>query len=510
MNGSQDTSVNDPSGQNAQNRHTNGPRMPAVILTRDVSGMMSGQGIDGTTGAAQNGALGPTVTKALQDVLGWKFTAGDSKGFVSALNRSFELTEFEGHVRSKWIPQGVAVQDDLAGGIAGAQASLYAMAKTVLDQTLPLLSGLRTLRPDADDAYVTVVRQLVQSQLTELVNELGFQGGPRVVRVDQYFHMLMGVHIDGNGTEAASDGDIPNDPDHVRGTLGSMRDEMGLRTTPQARFRSYINTVEDEQNVTNFRVIVDYVGAILNSWLNSAHFFATLKTPFLGTQLVWISRQLGVVSEAVDEIRFLLDANLVGPAERETMWLYNLTFTQRDGSQGTLPDISLEALLSWIQTFVRKEAPDIIRNGGRLGIGVDIERMIHQLSHYARALVVHSQGDADFRLNNERVRPALRKLAAQLHELARMAAPVGIKRPPDLPGLPKLLDKPDGTQSQDTAETTPAQDQAAAAKPRVKPVAAKVRAKPATQAKPATRAKRGGRARAAAKSRPVSKRSKRR
>src|SRR5438128_818505 len=104
-----------------------GHREPAVMLTRDVTGVMSGPGLDAPSGPAQPGALGPVVTRALQEVLGWKINAGDSKGFVNALNRSIELNEFEGHIQYKWVQRGIAVQDDLSGGVAGAQASIYAM-----------------------------------------------------------------------------------------------------------------------------------------------------------------------------------------------------------------------------------------------------------------------------------------------------------------------------------------------------------------------------------------------
>ncbi len=118
-----------------------GFREPAVFLTRDVTGTLSGPGVDSSTGPSQPGALGPVVTKALQDVLGWKIS-GDSKGFMNALNRSFDLKDFEGVVQATWIPRGIAVLDELSGGVAGAQASIYAMARTMLDQSLPLLDGL--------------------------------------------------------------------------------------------------------------------------------------------------------------------------------------------------------------------------------------------------------------------------------------------------------------------------------------------------------------------------------
>src|ERR1700682_3571648 len=112
---------------------------PYAILTRDVGGGISAPSSDGSSGA-RGGGLGPVVTKALQDVLGWKINSGDSKGFVNALNQSFQLTQSEGVVWSKWTPRSSPIQTALSGGISGAQASIYTMAKTILDQALPLVA----------------------------------------------------------------------------------------------------------------------------------------------------------------------------------------------------------------------------------------------------------------------------------------------------------------------------------------------------------------------------------
>jgi hypothetical protein len=395
---------------------------PYAVLTRDIGGGISGTDRSG-------GTLGDVATKALQDVLGWKINAGDSTGFAKALNQAFQLSMFEGVVQWKWTPRSYAVQTDLAGGIAGAQASIYTMAKTILDQTLPLLAGLRPLKPDSDVEYVTVMQQLAKNQMTELVAELGKVGGPRVVRVNQYFQMLIGVTVETDIADQNGSMNIIVDPDLVEGTLGSLRDEMGLRAVAGTDRPSYVNSVSDEQDVTNFRIIVDYINAILNSWTNSIRFFLTMKSPFLGTQLVWIQRQLGVVNEAVEEVRFVMDSVFVGPAERETIWLTNLV----DEKNCKLPDITLEALLSWIQSFVTNEGPDIIQAGGKFAIGEDFQQMVHQLHRYTYALIHFAKHSHDTAVGTKRVEVALKKLSKQLHELCEMTRPVEITELPDSP-----------------------------------------------------------------------------
>src|SRR5215472_15022629 len=122
-------------------------------------------------GTGTGAPLGQIVNKAVSEVLGWKVKAGDTKGFLGALNQSFTLTEVEGHIESKWTPRTYAVQTDLAGGITGAQASVYSRGKEALDQSLPLLDGLYTLEPEADQEDVVALKAVVKSQFSELVNE---------------------------------------------------------------------------------------------------------------------------------------------------------------------------------------------------------------------------------------------------------------------------------------------------------------------------------------------------
>ncbi|HUN43793.1 MAG TPA: hypothetical protein VMU81_26160 [Acetobacteraceae bacterium] len=404
--------------------------------------------------AAGGSPLGMKVTRALQDVLGWKLKAGDATGFLGALNQSFQVSLVEGHAASKWTPRSYVVQSDLSGGITGAQASVYTMANTLLGQMLPLVDGLYALDPAADQEYVTALKQLATSQLTNLGQEIGYLGGPRVMRVHQYFQMLLGGTVSltmppvGGPPSAASVALVPTpavppppytpppyapgppapgfytDPDQVMGTLGDLRDLLGLRQNPGAGVvTSYINTIDDETNVTNFRIIVDYANSLWNAWQNSIQFFITTSTPFLGTQLVIISRQLGVISEIVDEVRFVLDSVFIGPQERQTA-LLNLALL---GGQFTnLPPIFLEDLLSWTQAFVTEEAPAVIQSGGKFGLGEDFCAMIWQLSQqiYGAYQYAYQMGTPPG-INTVRVLTSMQKLAGEMYELYTLAYPVG-------------------------------------------------------------------------------------
>ena len=71
------------------------------------------------------------------------------------------------------------------------QASLYAAAKEALDKSLPLLDGLPPSNPDANLEQVAAIKTAVKNHLNDLVNEIGFVGGPKTARVNQYFGLLL-------------------------------------------------------------------------------------------------------------------------------------------------------------------------------------------------------------------------------------------------------------------------------------------------------------------------------
>jgi hypothetical protein len=463
-----------------------GPTPAYPILTEELgyppSPSSGGGATSRTGGAGRNGALGPIVNKAIQDALGWKIKPGDATGFIGALNQSFQLKTVEGAVVSTWTPRSYVVQSDLSGGVTGAQASIYTMAKTLVDRMLQLIDGLYPLDPAANLEDVAAVKDVVTSQLTNLSSEFGYLGGPRVLRVQQYLSLLLGVAPQvnyaaglnspavGNPTLQTPDptsplgfaasawwianggGANPNwttnsadappdywtDADTVLGSLGDLRDLLGLFSQetisfppavylPTLSVPCYINSIADEQNATNFRILVDYANSVFNAWENSIQYFAGLQSQFLGTQLVFISRQLGVISEVVDEVRFVLDSVFIGPAQRDTLQvvpnpLPAILGAPLAGMQ--LPPIYLSDLLQWIQDYVGAEAQDVIQNAGRFGLGEDFSGMVEQLYAQACGLYEFAQaGPAPPSMSTLRVQQSLYKLVLQLYNLYGMAAP---------------------------------------------------------------------------------------
>jgi hypothetical protein len=335
---------------------------PPSPLARSGSITPSAPGVSGT------GGLGQAAANAIADVLGWKTKPNDPKAFLGALTQSFELTEFEGHIESKWIQRSYATQTDLSGGISGAQASLYTRARFALDESLPLLDGLTPLDPNVDLEEAEAARQVVRAQMTELVNEFAFLSGPRISRVNQYFLLLLGQILP--VPPITSPPTIETDPDKITGNLGNLRSVFGLATIVYptgslvGSVSDLINTIQDEQNVTNFRVLSDYLTSLAQSWVSNYQFFVLGgNQPFFGTQLVLISRQLQVVAEMVDELRFVLDSVFLGPAERQTIQLnFDPLVTPNT------PPIFLEDLLVWIQNLATVEGPNMIQGSGKFGV----------------------------------------------------------------------------------------------------------------------------------------------
>lgn len=369
----------------------------------------------GTTSLAPGAGLGAMANKAINDVLGWKLKSGDVKGFLGALNASFTCKELEGRSECTWTPRTYAVATDLSGGITGAQASIYSRAQKALELAFPLLDGLYTLDPTTDPEDVDALRKVARDQMNELVAELGMLGGPRIWRVAQYFDLLLGT-----GFPLARNKAITSSPDSIKGTLGALRDILGLQSNSK-----FVNSIEDEQDLTNFRILSDYMTSLAQSWVNDLEFFMSPSPagtqPFFGTQLVFLSRQLSVIAESVDEVRFAMDSVFIGPSERQTLEIALDISPTEDASFS----MYVEDLLSWTASFAAEEGPRLIQDGGKYAVGTAFSAQAANLANLVGAAIkpvnVRDLPKAYF---TGRVQAAWRELAGQLNTLANQASRV--------------------------------------------------------------------------------------
>jgi hypothetical protein len=299
----------------------------------------------------------PLVASVLRTVLGWRPRTQDSQAFSAALRASFQLQEVEGHVETRYVQHGVAVQADL-GGVTGGQASLYARARGAMDQATKLLDGLKPLRNDFDPEDGEAFRMLVRHGVGRLVSELGYLGGPRQALVDSAFSVLLGPIPSGT---AGLDVIASQTPDTVPGQLGALRDRFGL-------IDANVNTVDEESLRTAFWTLVDLLLDLRRSWEAQKQLIGGgAGNGFLGTDLVIINRLLAAAAEQVDEVEAVLDSVLVGAAERQTIPL------------GSDTGLTLAGLLAWLRMFLTEDGPLYLRDTGRDGIRTAFAPLAFQL-----------------------------------------------------------------------------------------------------------------------------------
>jgi hypothetical protein len=365
------------SGSGAPQQGGGGSREPVSdlqsfpVLTQDFSPGALPSGTTPPIGGSSS--LGLIADKAIREVLSWRAKGDDPKGFLGALNQAFDLKQVEGHTEWTWTPRSYTVQTDM-GAVTGAQASIYTRAKVALDQSMPLLDGLYPLTPNVEAEDLATVQSVVRSQFTALVNEFGVVGGPRVPRVDELFDLLLSRKVTEQRNQRPDPETIPR-----AGSLGLVRERFGMQ-------RRDVVSIEDEQNLTNYLILVDYVIGLWESWNYYRDFFVRTrlgesKDPFFGTQLVLISRALEVVAQGVQDAYYTMDSVFIGDAERQTTQLdfahLNLNGIFIPDAQGGREQLVLidsrsglfiAELLDWVYRSASEELPALLQDAGKDGI----------------------------------------------------------------------------------------------------------------------------------------------
>jgi hypothetical protein len=127
--------------------------------------------------------------------------------------------------------------------------------------------------------------------------------------------------------------------------------------------RSKVVTKEEEGFLTNFIALADYYFAVAQAWTNYSATFGK----DLGTGLLLIERVLAVVGAAVNEVYVAMDSVSIDEHERLVIVI---------GLPSPHSELTIEDLLSWISSFVSREAPQLIRDGGKRGIAAIIPTAI--------------------------------------------------------------------------------------------------------------------------------------
>ncbi|HKI04665.1 MAG TPA: hypothetical protein VKK31_21980 [Thermoanaerobaculia bacterium] len=393
------------------------------ILTEDIGSI-------GTAGTASPGAspgrssYDGLVKNTLREVLNWgPRSFQDPKGFASALTQSFEIKEVAGRTVTTHVPRSYVMQVQSDGGaVTGAQASIWARAQAAVQQCLPLLEGLYPLQTDSDPEDLSATVATLRMGLTQLVDELGRQGGPRPQRVDSLFDLMLGIEITGQPVTTFNS-------DQVGGQLGLLRDRLGFEL-------SRVNNAEEEKNLTNFLILADHVFALWMSWSALRTYFDRKGSDvFLGPQFVLLSRAFAVIAEQVRETYFTLDSVFVGPAERETTLLH---FHHNE------PALTLAELLEWAERFASEEAPQLMREAGKDGV-IAFRPTLHRLVRLfeqAVSLSRRSSHNPSPGVHTRRVGNALDSVLLQLRSAENLAQPLSRTPHPSIEAAEKENENP--------------------------------------------------------------------
>jgi hypothetical protein len=419
--------------------------------------------------------LSQLASDTIKQALGWRFRSEDVRGFAAALTRSFTLTQNDdGQVDYTWTPQSAGIVPDM-GEVTGAQASILEQARTSIGYILPLLDGLKPLRVDSDPEDIAAVTSIVRMKLNTIQDELARPGGPRVQRLDLTFEELLGVPTmrflagaSGKGAWVGSEPLVVSDSDAWQ----TMLDELDRKRSPKRAYSllrqlceeygldpQLANTVEEERDYTNALIIIDTVIALRTAWVGKRAYFDRsdmTKQRFLGTQLVWMSRQLDVVVETVREAYSAMDSVYFDQAERDATDIHfkylaevdiekttafahedqegrliaeGLKFSESETHPGipTAP-LSVGELMEWIERWAKYEAKELLQTAGKDGVLAfrsTLSRLIEWVEA-ARKFAEQGRGRAPRSFFTSRVVLALREIETQLGITAERAR--GISR----------------------------------------------------------------------------------
>jgi hypothetical protein len=249
-----------------------------------------------------------------------------------------------------------------AGGITGGHESIRERVSETANEALALLAELQPMGADPDLKGIEELKGWIRSEFMELVGELTFSDGPSVTRVEEIFSMLLDQ-------------------------MGTLQDLM-----------------EDEEGVTGFPAVADQMAALYRSWNNMQQLF--------DVQITIVMKQLALVVEAIESVRFAMDAAFIGPAERQSMIL---DFESAGLNTAPMP---MEVLLSAIHTFASDEASREISGAGGFALRSRIAPVAAEWCDHVRATLHDENTASRGGAFTPQVIRALAGLAGRLDEVA--------------------------------------------------------------------------------------------
>jgi hypothetical protein len=364
----------------------------------------------------------PIVARELRNILSFQPSTADLDGTQRALDRAFDRIEEDGITKVVYAPRGPSIAVE-GVEITGAQGAIYQRARSALDEMVVALDELEPMLDEiADEEAVEAVREIVRSELRQIVTELGAEGGPNVLLIDGLWAQLLGVEI---GEVAAPQ------PNKLEGNLGELRERFYLK-------RRYIDTIDDEANYTRFLTLAEQASSLQQSWtVHRDAFIGGRKTEYFGQVLVHLRRVLQTISDDVDEAERALDGVNIGRSERQL---------QRVEYAGA--PLYLQATLDWIRRFVTEDALHLIDVAGKDG-AIALYPTLWSMAEAAEEFVPPVPGFPTL-YNSPLVRASTGTLASALDDAVRIVDRVG-PPPAVLRVLPRRAPRPGAAQPPEEA-----------------------------------------------------------
>lgn len=255
------------------------------------------------------------------------------------------------------------------GGVTGGRDGIHNRILTAVSDSLVYLDDLRPEPTQLDAEKIERTRILIRSCLTELLGELSLPAGPRIPRVDEVFETMLDL---------------------------------------LAGLQELIHDNEEESG--SFQALADQAASLYRSWNNTQQ--------LLGLQMSILTKQLQLVREGVDEVTFAMNADGIGPADRQIMIL-RFDAPGLDEETREQEPMSLDNLLEWAQTFAAEGAQREMSRGGGFILRSRIAPAAVQLGHLIRAAIDDGNpGAIPQRQLTPRITRAMSSLATRLDEVA--------------------------------------------------------------------------------------------
>ncbi|MBU7587368.1 MAG: hypothetical protein KAF91_31820 [Nostoc sp. TH1S01] len=278
------------------------------------------------------------------------------------------------------------------------QLGLYRQTSVIAADALKVLDELQTFVCEADKERFEALRSLIQSQIVSLVEEFGRADEPRSVRVSALFRSLQEYVV-----------------------------ELGK----QGRFNdpSLAAIIEDDDQITKFKVLTNYVKLMEQSWEDYYGPEKSGEVYSISERADRARVMLPILSQANQDLGDALNSVGLSPTERRSRaCLFTMLQSSANEISARLPDITISDLQDWLYRFSTMEGLSALTSVYGIDFVTDqADRLFWTISPIIAYLKTRrwfnpsGQSTLAQILSNERVSLALDNLLSQLNAIADLA-----------------------------------------------------------------------------------------